>query len=64
MRITDIPCLVVSLEQIVFNAGQSAGFNRFGMLAIQGYVLTVSSEPGPVNDFDCEDFKRIAVFSA
>jgi uncharacterized protein (UPF0212 family) len=36
MCITDIRCLVVSLEQVVINAEYSAVFKRFGKLVIQG----------------------------
>jgi hypothetical protein len=64
MCITDIRCLVASLEQVVINAEHSAGFKRFGKLAIQGCVLTVSSEPRPVDDFAWKHFKHIAVASA
>jgi hypothetical protein len=64
MRITDIGYLGVTFEQVVINAEPSAGFQRFGKLAIQACVLTVLSEPGPVDDFAWEHFKRIAVASA
>jgi hypothetical protein len=47
MRITDIRCLGVTFEQVVISAEPSAGFKRFGKLAIQRCVVILSSETDP-----------------
>jgi L-alanine-DL-glutamate epimerase-like enolase superfamily enzyme len=50
-------------EQLVINAEQIADLKKLGKLAIEGGILTVSSEPGLGHDVDWAHVERHALAS-